>query len=63
MYAILMEWSLVISGQMSSWVMVCWSLWRLLFDPEVMVLSGQVSAMSQLARLLRKQLIGQLLGY
>jgi hypothetical protein len=41
-----MEWSPAISRQMSSWRKVSWSLWRPLFIPEVMVLSGPVGAES-----------------
>jgi hypothetical protein len=58
-----MKWSPAISGQMSSWVMAYWLLWRPLFDPKVMVLSGPIGAMSQLVGPLRKQLTGQLLEY
>jgi hypothetical protein len=41
---------------MSSWGKVFWSLWKQLFIPEVMVLSGLVSVMSQLAGPLKKPL-------
>jgi hypothetical protein len=58
-----MGWSLAIFGETISWVKVCWSLWRLLFALEVMVLSGQVGAMIPLAGLLRKRLTELLLGY
>jgi hypothetical protein len=47
----MMEWSPSIFGQMSSWVIVCWLLWRPLFDLKVTVLSGLVGTMSQLAGL------------
>jgi hypothetical protein len=42
---------------------VFWLLWRPLFVPKVMMLSGLIGVMSQLARLLKKPLIGQPLGY
>ena len=42
---------------------VSWLLWRLLFIPEAMVLSGLVGVMSQLVEPLKKQLTGQPLGY
>jgi hypothetical protein len=41
---------------MSSWGKIFWLLWRPLFIPEVMVLSGLVGIMSQLAGPLKKQL-------
>jgi hypothetical protein len=58
-----MEWSPATSGQMSSWGKVFWSLWKQLFVPEVMVLSGLVGIMSQLAGPLKKLLKEQPLEY
>jgi hypothetical protein len=58
-----MEWSPTTSGKMSSWGKVFWLLWKQLFVLEVMVLSGLVGVMSQLARPLKKPLRGQLLEY
>jgi hypothetical protein len=58
-----MEWSPAISGQMSSWGKAFWSLWKQLFVPEVMVLSGLVGVMSQLAGPLKKPLKEQPLEY
>jgi hypothetical protein len=63
LWGILMGWSLAIFGEMISYVKVCWSLWRLLFALGVMVLSGQVGAMSQLAGQLRKRLTELLLVF
>jgi hypothetical protein len=48
---------------MSSWGKVFWSLWKQLFVLEVMVLSGLVGVMSQLAGPLKKLLKDQPLEY
>jgi hypothetical protein len=58
-----MEWNPATTGQMSSWGKVFWLLWKQLFVPEVMVLSGLVDVMSQLVAPLKKPLRGQPLGY
>jgi hypothetical protein len=42
---------------------VFWLRWKPLFVPEVMVLSGPVDVLSQLAGPLKKQLTEQPLGY
>jgi hypothetical protein len=58
-----MEWSPATFGQMSSWGKIFWSMWKQLFIPEVMVLSGLVDDMSQLAGPLKKLLKEQPLEY